>query len=80
MKQYYPKKAKERRKYQANEERKKDNKRRTKVRRAGRYLPIVPLAMGPDVAAEYADEFFDEAYIKSMDLEQFCPHNLPIEP
>ncbi|KAM7192053.1 hypothetical protein V8F20_009029 [Naviculisporaceae sp. PSN 640] len=80
LKTYYVKKAKERRKYQANEQRKKDNERRKKVRRAGRCLPIVPLAMGASVAAEYADEFFDEAYIESMDLEQFWPDDLPVEP
>jgi len=36
--------------------------------------------MGADAAAEFADEFFDEAYLESMDLEQFWPEDLPIEP
>ncbi|KAM7188499.1 hypothetical protein V8F20_010517 [Naviculisporaceae sp. PSN 640] len=80
VKRYDVKKERERNKYQANEERKKDNERRKKVRRAGRCLPLVAMAMGPTVAAEFAEEFFDEAYLESMDLEQFWPEDVPIEP
>ncbi|KAM7210892.1 hypothetical protein V8F06_013734 [Rhypophila decipiens] len=80
IRKYDTKKEKEKEKYRINEEHKRDNERRKKVRRAGRCLPVVALAMGAGVASEFADEFFDEAYLESMDLEQFWPEDLPIEP
>ncbi|KAK4210113.1 hypothetical protein QBC37DRAFT_449004 [Rhypophila decipiens] len=80
IKKYDSKKGKEKVKYQANEEHKKNNERRKRVRRAGRCLPLVAMAMGAGVAAEFADELFDEAYLESMDLEQFWPDDVAIEP
>jgi hypothetical protein len=74
------KKGTKREEFQHNEERKKDNEQRKKVRHIGRYLPLVALAMGSGVASEFADEFFDEDYLKSMELIQFWPEGRPIEP
>ncbi|KAG9235775.1 hypothetical protein BJ875DRAFT_494710 [Amylocarpus encephaloides] len=66
--------------YKKNEDRKKDNEKRKKVRRFGRCLPIVALAMGPGVAATYADEFWDEDWLESMELLELEPEGYTIEP
>ncbi|KAG7118433.1 hypothetical protein HYQ44_005576 [Verticillium longisporum] len=59
---------------------KQDEDKRKKVRRMGRCLALVPLGMGAVAAAEFADEFFDEEYLEDMDLLQFWPEHLPIDP
>ncbi|KAM0329419.1 hypothetical protein ACHAQA_004726 [Verticillium albo-atrum] len=59
---------------------KQDEDKRKKVRRMGRCLPLVPLGMGAIAAEEFADEFFDEEYLEDMDLLQFWPDFLAIDP
>ncbi|KAM5355159.1 hypothetical protein ACJ41O_001805 [Fusarium nematophilum] len=58
----------------------RDNNKRNIVRRVGRCLPLVAMGMGLQVAEEHGDDFFDEDYLESMDLLQFWPEELSIEP
>jgi hypothetical protein len=55
-------------------ERYHDQRKRTRARRAGRCLQIVPLAMSVDEANMYANEFFDEGYLnETMALVDLVP-------
>ncbi|KAH6666250.1 hypothetical protein B0J14DRAFT_568341 [Halenospora varia] len=76
----YEKKMEEKKgKYEQHELRKKDNKERNKARRMSRCLTFVSLAMGATAAAMYADEFFSEDYLESLDVLELWPPELPIE-
>ncbi|KAM0331455.1 hypothetical protein ACHAQA_003131 [Verticillium albo-atrum] len=56
-----------------------DEKKRRKVRRMSRCLALVPLAMGAAAVEEYG-EMFDEDWTESMEMLEFWPEDLEVDP
>ena len=60
-------KSRKKRNYEKTKEHKIDERKDRKRGRVGRCLPLVPLAMGPEAAGLYADEFFHEDWLEEAD-------------
>lgn len=65
--------------YKKTEEQKNEKNRRNRGRRMGRCLPLAAIAMGSIVVSEFADNFFDEDYLESLEILSYWPEGFLID-